>query len=157
MLDIHHLPGFDIVLVRAAEPFELRELEMRGRAAMAAGGEAARDLNRPTLFDFRKVNLMRFESAEFQRVIARRQGFGDRHPNNPAAFVVRNGDDYGMMRMYAAHAASYGLRDIDRSFVTERLEEAATWLLAMSGGPEDGAPALLAALQAPPPRHWSTG
>jgi hypothetical protein len=142
MLLINHLPQFGLMLLTAYEPFSLMELEQQGRASAADDGDMD-TLSLPMLFDFRCVNMMKYDSGDFQRIIARRQTFANRNPNNPAAFVVRDMDDYGMMRMYSAYAASYGLRDIERSFISENLGEAVSWMLGQTEGDPQGAPALL--------------
>ena len=139
MLHIQNLEELDLIYVCAADPFCFEDLEARGRAHAERNECKPHDLARPILFDFRGVALIRQDSGAFSRVIARRQTLAQPHANNPAAFVVRNKDDYGMMRMYCALAAARGLRELDRALITEDMRIAAAWILAW--GPQPDLPA----------------
>lgn len=143
MLYVHTLARFNLVHVRAAEPFNFSELEEHGRAAALTG--RSQDLSMPSLFDFRGVTLIREDTALLTRVIARRQRFANRTPNNHVAFVVRDEHDFGMMRMYTSLAAARGLRDLDHALVTLDIAEAAAWLLEHVDAPATSTSACLLA------------
>lgn len=114
--------------VRATEPFKLDQLYQLGLDAIEQGGKAA-EFWRPTLFDFRKVNLLQFESQDFRLLIEKRKAFGEKHNNNLAAYIVGDTGSFGMARMNNIYAEIAGLRDEDQTLVTMDVIEAVHWFI----------------------------
>ena len=137
MIKTQHIAALDIVLVHAEDPFSFLDLSRYALDKEAADGSVNPELGRPTIFDFRKVSLIRQDTASVHRMFAQRQRLEPRQPNNPAAHIVANEDDYGMMRMYCSLAASNGLRDLEKSLVTQEVAEAASWMLEQIGQPKE--------------------
>lgn len=115
-------------LIRATEPFELDQLYQFGLVCMERGDKSA-EFWRPTLFDFRNVNLLQFEADEFRQLIAKRKAFGEEFNNNLAAYIVGDMGSFGMARMNNIYAEIAGLRDEDRTIVTMDVIEAVDWLI----------------------------
>lgn len=147
MIKLQHIPELDLLVVTAVDPFTFVDLSQHALAQETADGGLNPDLARPTIFDFRRVSLIRQDTASVHRMFAQRQRIEPRQPNNPAAHIVANEDDYGMMRMYCSLAASYGLREIEKSLVTLDVNEAAVWMLAQTGQPRDAKSSLLQNLE----------
>lgn len=145
MIDIAHLSELNLVLVRAKEPFSF--LDLSAHAVSVQGALPNDDLARPMLFDFRGVSLIRQDTSSIHRMFVQRQKLAPQAPNNPAAYIVANEDDYGMMRMYCSLAAVHGLREIDRNYVTQHAVEAVRWLLTQAGQPRQAEDTVLSVLQ----------
>lgn len=119
-------------MVRASEPFELNQLYELGLEAIESGGKRA-EFWRPTLFDFRKVNLLQFETNDFRRLIGKRKAFGDEYNNNQAAYIVGDMGSFGMQRMNNIYAEIAGLRDEDQTIVAIEISEIVEWLAPRLG------------------------
>lgn len=147
MIRVQHIPSLDLVFIRAQEPFSFLDMSAQADTARAAPDLPEHDLTKPILFDFRAVSLIRQDSADIQKMFARRAQLEPASPNNLAAHIVANEDDYGMMRMCCSNAAIWGLRDLENSHVTLDPAEAVQWLLARMGKPEASQNALMQALE----------
>ncbi len=117
--------------IRAQPPFNFRELYTLGARALMRGGKPA-EFWRPTLLDFRKVQIEELDVSELLEILARRTSFGEKHKNNPAAYLVGDLNTHAMMRMTTMYAEISGLRDENQTIVTDDADKATNWLaLAM--------------------------
>lgn len=113
--------------IKASPPFHFKELYTLGARALMRGGKPA-EFWRPTLFDFRKVQIKELDTTELLEILAKRSSFGEKHKNNPSAYLVRDLNTHAMMRMAAAYADAHGLRDENQTIVTNDADEATQWL-----------------------------
>ncbi|MEP1932548.1 MAG: hypothetical protein ABJJ37_14840, partial [Roseibium sp.] len=119
-------------IVRASEPFELDQLYQLGLAAIERGGTSA-EFWRPTFFDYRNVNLTKFEANDLRRLIEKRKAFGEEHNNNLSVYIVADMGSFGMVRMNNIYAEIAGLRDEENTLVTMEVLEVVDWLTARLG------------------------
>ncbi len=128
MVEYEYWDAGDLHFVRATEPFRLEQLYQLGLDAIERGGKSA-EFWRPTLFDFRNVNLLQFETQDFRRLIKKRKAFGEENNHNFAAYIVGDTGSFGMARMNNIYGEIAGLRDEDRTIVTMDVIEAVDWLI----------------------------
>lgn len=118
--------GFHYVL--AEDPFSLEGLTRFGqKLARSAGPEANIDL--PSLFDLRAVDLMQDTDDGLRRVVHMRRANRNMPGQNPCAYVVGSLGSFGIMRMYGIFADLEGLRDEALTLVTMDMEEALDWII----------------------------
>lgn len=118
--------------VRAFPPFSFKELYELGARAFMRGGKAA-EFWRPTLFDFRNVQIKKLDAEELVEIFKKRRSFGEEHKNNPSAYLVQDLHTHTMVRMSTAYADAHGLREEEQTIVTEDAGEAARWLASVMG------------------------
>ncbi|WP_136439501.1 hypothetical protein [Pacificoceanicola onchidii] len=121
------LERYSLVVVRGEEPFELQDLYTLATDRMTEG-QMPDDLNMPLLLDLRRVDLLRFGTADFQILMRKRADIGKSFPNNPCAYVGRDDGAFGMLRMMSAYATINNVRDEQHQLVTDDIAEAVNWL-----------------------------
>lgn len=122
--------------MRGEEPFDLIDLYNLATKRME-DRQLPEDLSLPLLLDLRRVDLIRFDTADFQRLMRKRSNMGELNRNNYCAYVGRDSWAFGMLRMMSAYADINKVRGGDRQLVTTDISEAVHWLYPNLDAPLD--------------------
>ena len=97
----------------------------------------------PVLLDLREVHLDHVTEVEIRRHTMRKSSLDPRLTSLPVAYVVRDLEDYSVVRMAMVFSELSHVSEEKRSLITEHLSEAVAWLIELTGAGADGTSATL--------------
>ncbi len=141
MLRSAFVEEFQFTYILASPPFSLEELHDL-LAAVPTDPIPPRSLS-PVLLDLREIHLNRISEVDIRRHTMRKSALDPRLTSLPVAYVVRDLEDYSVVRMAIMFSELSQVSDEHRSLITQHLSEAVAWLAQLTGtGSKGGAPRL---------------
>ena len=133
MHKVRHFMDFGLTVVAYLEPFSAFDL-MAAVPAVGAPGDGDGQ-HRALLIDLRKVSLSGVSAAETRRFVAARKALLAGARAEPAAFLIRSGEDFAYIRMHNLWSEAMGVRDERLTVITEDVGHALSWLAAATNQP----------------------
>lgn len=123
MLSISTFDDWRLLLVTYSEPFAVADL-----MAAAASVDGHWSLHRGVLIDIRNVSIASLSGADSRRFTNLRKGRMAGHRAEPAAFLIRNMEEFPYLRMHNQWVDPMGLRSEADTWITTGLLDALAWL-----------------------------